>query len=314
MPTLALCIPAYNAEKYLSRLLNSAKSQKIPFDEILVYDDCSTDNTAQVAHDYGSKVLRGDVNRGCSYGKNKLLEITKCDWVHFHDADDELLPNFTTLAHKWMIRPTPPDAVLFDYEYRDNDTNRLLSIRKFDKERLEKDPIEYSISEQINSICGLYKANVLLKYGGYDLDPLVLYNEDVAFHSKLAICGFKFSVEPEISLINYRVTCSMSASNQIKCTQAHYHVLRKAAEKVGSRYSELIANKLWLNAGAATSFLDWKCADQSVRLALQLYPKIPKDLGWLFRLLCHINPFLAIRIREHLIRLLKPYLRKSNVK
>src|SRR5690349_18353005 len=101
-PSLALLIPAYNAEPYLPRLLDSAAWQSEPFDEIWVYDDCSTDNTVALAEQYGARVLRGDVNRGCSHGKNQLAAATACDWIHFHDADDELMPNFVERARAWM--------------------------------------------------------------------------------------------------------------------------------------------------------------------------------------------------------------------
>ena len=49
MATIALCIPAYNAAWCLPKLLKSANDQLIPFDEILVYNDCSTDNTEEIA-------------------------------------------------------------------------------------------------------------------------------------------------------------------------------------------------------------------------------------------------------------------------
>ena len=62
MSSIALCIPAYQAESYLPRLLDSANKQVIPFSEIWVYDDSSLDNTADVARSYGAKVLQGDVN------------------------------------------------------------------------------------------------------------------------------------------------------------------------------------------------------------------------------------------------------------
>src|SRR3954453_5367691 len=101
-PSLALCIPAYNAAAYLPRLLVSAIRQTLPFNEIWVYDDCSTDGTAAMAERYGARVMRGDVNRGCSIGKNRLAAETKCEWIHFHDADDELLPNFVERARVWM--------------------------------------------------------------------------------------------------------------------------------------------------------------------------------------------------------------------
>src|SRR4051812_37552384 len=82
----------------------------------------------QLASKYGANVVNGDVNRGCSFGKNKLAEITKCEWIHFHYAADELLPNFTTLAHNWISKENCPDVILFDYEWGDHDTNKLLCL------------------------------------------------------------------------------------------------------------------------------------------------------------------------------------------
>jgi glycosyltransferase involved in cell wall biosynthesis len=53
------------------------KKQQIPFDEILVYNDCSTDDTAVIAREYGATVITGDVNIGCSAGKNSLAIVAK---------------------------------------------------------------------------------------------------------------------------------------------------------------------------------------------------------------------------------------------
>ena len=98
--TVALCIPAYNAAKYLPRLFASLQLQETNFDEVIVYDDCSTDNTSEVAYQLGARVIRGNENKGCTYGRLKLAEATNCDWIHFHDADDDMGSNFMTLANK----------------------------------------------------------------------------------------------------------------------------------------------------------------------------------------------------------------------
>ena len=311
MSTLALCIPAYNASNYLPRLLLSAKNQAIPFDEIIVYNDCSGDDTAKVAEHYGAKVINGDVNQGCSFGKNVLAEKTSCQWIHFHDADDELLPNFTLLAHKWMNYENCPDVVLFDYEYRDNDTHELLFVRKFDKENLENDPISYAIQEQINPFCGLYKKDPLLKIGGYDIDPLILYNEDKAFHIKLAINNLTFSVEKEISIINYRVGSSMSVTNQLKCALAQYHVLANIAVTHGELYPIEISNKLWENIASLAAAQNWKYVKMALALANKLGHPHSNKGNTLFNALTHIDPFRAVWLREKMIRLLKPQLRKN---
>lgn len=304
MNTLALAIPAYNAAWCLPRLLESAKQQLIPFDEILVYNDCSTDHTLEVANAYGVRIINGTVNKGCSVGKNELLAQTTCNWIHFHDADDELYRNFTTLVHQWMDKKDCPDVVLFDYEYRDNDTKVLLSVSDFDSNALQKDPIAYAILNQINPFCGLYRVDRLRAVGGYDTQTEILYNEDVAFHCKLAIAGLSFDAEKEISIINYRVGTSMSSTNVLKCAQAHFHVMQLNASKVGQAYKNEIAYKLWRNAAILASQSDWQTARKAVALAVALNGRLPEKEAPLFKVLACIWPYGGLVLREYLIRIL----------
>lgn len=309
--SLALCIPAYNAADFLPRLLKSALAQTIPFDEIWVYDDCSLDETGKVAAEFGAKVVRGDVNRGCSFGKNTLAQKTSCDWIHFHDADDALYPNFVEQASKWMLRDNAPDVVLFNYESREHHTNKKLGVRVFDDRSLRHDPVAYTIREQINPFCGLYRREAFLQAGGYDLDLLVLYNEDVAMHCQLARAGLRFAADPTVIVINYCRANSMSSANQIKCSKAQYHVMRKAAEALKGRYAKEISDKLWGIAAVSASYLDWENAEACVSLALSFNCRIPKGTSPIFKFLCYCNPYLAIRIREFLIRFLKPHSRSK---
>lgn len=307
--TLALCIPAYNAASYLPRLLESALAQTIQFDEIWVYDDCSTDNTAEVATKFGAKVIRGEINRGCSHGKNTLVEYISSEWIHFHDADDALYPNFVEQAHKWMQLENPPDVVLFDYECRLHETDEVISFRKFNDVELRQDAISYSIREQINPFCGLYRRATFLQAGGYDTDPLVLYNEDVAFHCRLALAGLKFAAEQTVTVINYCRSNSMSSANQIKCYRAQFHVMQKVAQAVNGKYSNEISQRLWQIAGVSAAHLDWKNADECVNLAIFISDEIPNNFSILFQVMSRWNPHFAIRFREWSIRLLIPQLR-----
>ena len=93
-PTVSLLIPAYNAESWLSDLLTDAANQTLPFAEIVVYDDASTDQTSEAAARFAVKVIRGEINRGAGYARNQLISASTSPWIHFHDADDRLSPNF----------------------------------------------------------------------------------------------------------------------------------------------------------------------------------------------------------------------------
>ncbi|HWZ35899.1 MAG TPA: glycosyltransferase family A protein, partial [Mucilaginibacter sp.] len=202
MNTLALCIPAYNAARFLPRLLSSAVNQTIPFDEILVYDDRSSDNTAAVAESYGAMVIRGDVNRGCSFGKNALAGLVKSDWIHFHDADDDLLPDFTTKVHNWLsANQDHYDILVLNFNYVDVYSGEILGAANHDRKALREDPIRYAINNKIVNF-GVYKRPEFLEAGGFNTDEKVLYNEDNALHQRMAKAGLKFDYLPDITCIN----------------------------------------------------------------------------------------------------------------
>lgn len=309
---LALCVPAYDAAWCLPRLLESAAAQTVPFDEVLVYDDASRDDTAAVAERHGARVVRGEVNVGCSAGKNRLAEETTCEWIHFHDADDELMPSFVEEAGKWMtLGDEAPDVVLFAYEERWNDTGELLGVRQFDDAALRDDPIAYTLGRQINAILGLYRRSAFLEAGGYDLDPEVYYNEDVAFHCRLARAGLSFRADPAVTVINHRLRNSMSQGNGARCARAQYHVMRKAAERSDARYHSIIADRLWTIAASAGTHLDWETGDAAVELARDLGGRVPSRSAGspAFRIAATVVPRIALRVREHAIRRLRPHLR-----
>lgn len=92
--TVSVIIPAYNAGEHISRAIDSVVAQSRPADEIIVIDDGSTDNTAEIIQVYGDKVryIRQD-NAGASAARNTGIEAACCQWVSFLDADDEWLPD-----------------------------------------------------------------------------------------------------------------------------------------------------------------------------------------------------------------------------
>lgn len=309
MSTISLCIPAYNAAWCLPRLLASAKNQIIPFDEIFVYNDCSTDNTEEVALTYGAKVINGNENKGCSFGKNELAKICKSDWIHFHDADDDILPDFTTLAHKWITKKNCPDVILFNYEYRDSTTNVLLGIRMFDNKSLSLNPVKYSIEEQINPFCGLYKKKKFIQAGGYDCDPNILYNEDSAMHISLAINGLTFGSEGEISIINYYFANSMSQGNLQKCAIARYYVLEKTAKTQGHKYASEIVSQLYSCVALLSVYQTWDYIKKALQLCEKLGQPYACNGSRTFNILTKVHPFMAVFLREKMIRIFKPSLR-----
>ncbi len=91
--SLSVVIPAYNCGKYIGRAVDSVLSQSRMPDEVIVVDDGSDDNTADVAGGYGEKVrlIRQD-SAGASAARNAGIEAANAEWIAFLDGDDEWLP------------------------------------------------------------------------------------------------------------------------------------------------------------------------------------------------------------------------------
>lgn len=86
---ISVVINTYNAQKYLARVLETAK----PFDEIVVCDMESTDNTVAIAQSYGCKIVtfpKGDC-KSAEPARTFAIQSASSDWVLVVDAD-ELIP------------------------------------------------------------------------------------------------------------------------------------------------------------------------------------------------------------------------------
>jgi glycosyltransferase involved in cell wall biosynthesis len=309
--SLALCIPAYNAAKFLPTLLTSAKNQAIPFNEILVYNDCSIDDTEAVAKAYGARVINGDINRGCSFGKNILANSSSSEWLHFHDADDELLPDFTIKVQQWITTMGDKfQVLLLNFKYVDFVSGKLLGFGNHKADELHQDALKYAINNKIVNF-GVYNRDVFLKAGGFDLDEKVLYNEDNALHQRLAKEGLKFDYLPDITCINYRYSESMSISNQLKCARSNYYVLSKTTETHGKQYPLELSRQIWNCIASLAAAQDWNYVKKAIVLTRSLGYKSSPVGNVLFKSLTMLNPFLAIWLREKMIRTFKPRFRDN---
>lgn len=303
-PTIALCIPAFNAAAYLEDLLQSAHAQESAFAEILVYNDCSTDNTVIIAEKNGATIFSGEKNMGCSYGKNFLAKNAKSEWLHFHDADDLLLPNFTKVAASRISAVNAPDILLMHYHYLDFETKKFLNEPSYNREALTANPTKFSIENKIVNFAVIRKS-AFLRIEGFDTDPRVLYNEDRAFYTKAAIEGLSFDYEREVTSINYLYHSSMSAQNIEKCAAAAYEVWFKVIAKTGESYNKEIAAQLLENANYAATANAWGVVRDSVKKSVEIYPAIKPAGSNLFKILFKLMPVHSYRIRKYLLGLRK---------
>lgn len=101
--SVSIVVPTYNRAHLIGRALSSAVSQLLPGDEVIVVDDGSTDNTAEMIKSFGPAVRLISVNRvGAGRARNTGAALAKNDLVAFLDSDDEWMPNKLALQRAYL--------------------------------------------------------------------------------------------------------------------------------------------------------------------------------------------------------------------
>ncbi len=91
---LTILVPAYNEAQSISDTIISLKRQTYPIHEIIVIDDVSTDNTAEVARSHGVRVVTPPRNTGSKAGaQNYAMQFVDADFTMALDADTVLAPD-----------------------------------------------------------------------------------------------------------------------------------------------------------------------------------------------------------------------------
>lgn len=93
---VSVIMPAYNAEKYIGKAIESILNQTFQDFELIIIDDGSTDNTANIIlsyHDERIRNIRNEQNLKLPKTLNKGIELAKGEYIARMDSDDISLPN-----------------------------------------------------------------------------------------------------------------------------------------------------------------------------------------------------------------------------
>lgn len=97
-PEITVIVPLYNVSSYLTRCIESIRSQHFPSFELLLIDDGSTDTTGTLADEWAAADARIRVfhqpNAGVSAARNRGLDEAKGRYICFVDADDWVYPSY----------------------------------------------------------------------------------------------------------------------------------------------------------------------------------------------------------------------------
>ncbi len=96
---VSIITPTYNSEKYIRETIQSVQNQTYPSWEMIIVDDCSTDNTIQIIEeiqkaDARIRLVKSEKNAGPAISRNKGIERATGKYMTFLDADDIWFEDF----------------------------------------------------------------------------------------------------------------------------------------------------------------------------------------------------------------------------
>ncbi len=115
MPFVSVIMPAYNAAAFVEAAINSVLKQTYTDFELIVINDCSTDNTADIvsriaATDERIRIFDNKKNSGVSFTRNFGISKAVGEWVAFLDSDDMWRED--KIQKQIDILAAHPDAVI----------------------------------------------------------------------------------------------------------------------------------------------------------------------------------------------------------
>lgn len=95
---VSIITPTYNCGKYIEETIKSAQSQTYPNWEMIIVDDCSTDDTEEVVKKYSEcderiKYHKLEKNSGAAVARTVAMDLARGTYMAFLDSDDLWYPN-----------------------------------------------------------------------------------------------------------------------------------------------------------------------------------------------------------------------------
>lgn len=191
MAKVSVVIPTYNRAKYLKQALDSVLAQTHKDLEIIVVDDSSKDNTAEVVSSYGPQVryiVQENRERGAA--RNRGIDESRGDYVAFLDSDDAWLPEHLERC-LGALDSKKDEAAAYSGSYLMGEDGEI--IEKLPASGFRGDPLKDIVSgfssHGCNASSSVIKREIFEKAGRFSEVRELSGSEDWEMWARLASCS-----------------------------------------------------------------------------------------------------------------------------
>lgn len=224
---VSIIVPVYNVQKFIEETMDCVLAQTYPRWELLLVEDCSTDDTLNVIQRYlertGEKrirLLRQPANMGAARARNRGLQEANGRYVSYLDADDLWLPE--KLERELAFMKEKEAAFVFTgYEFADENGKGLGKV--------------VHVPETLNYRQALSNTTIFTTTVMFDLEKLsreqlempVMKSEDTALWFRILRSGVTAYGLDE-NLVKYRRAGRSLSSNKLEALRRIWNLYRKA--------------------------------------------------------------------------------------
>lgn len=196
MPKLLILIPTYNRKQFLYECLAHLKEQTFADFQVVVYDDGSTDDTAQMVWEKRAEFppvtfIRSEENHGVAFARNKLFQFVevlavKPEFLAWQDSDDFSHKNRLELMVKALEAQNAQIAFSHMYFFlHPNKHTRTRTVHKIDVTKYTTD--EQTLNNNMNFATAVFRTELVK----YKFDETLRRNEDGKWLLQLINNGIK---------------------------------------------------------------------------------------------------------------------------
>lgn len=253
MHTISVVIPAFNAEKFITKAILCILNQTKKVDEILIIDDCSSDRTCRVVNtlmdeNEGIKLIKQSNNQGASSARNRGIHEATGDWIFFLDADDECSENLVETYLAKINEANEDISAIYTAYYQIDEQSQVISSQLSGKCLSATEGFcDILIRNPIISPSGVLVSKKRL-YELHGFNTQIKYVEDVDLWVRLLDKDYSIEyIDKPLSFIRRHVnntTSSMSTSHNAEKLIMDQYGLDYIKEKLYKREYAMEKNSL----------------------------------------------------------------------
>lgn len=218
---VSIITPCYNAEDFITQMIESVQAQTYKYWELIIVDDCSTDKSYSIIEQYTNDdnriiCIKNPKNLGAAKSRNIAIKAAKGRFIAFLDADDIWFPKKLTMQMEFMKK----HGLVLTYSAYDtiNESGEYINTRNPPKRITYKSMLR---SNHIGNLTGIYDTQffgkVMLSQDGHE--------DYILWLSLIKKIDYTLGISKPLAA--YRILPNSISANKTKAIKWQWNIYRK---------------------------------------------------------------------------------------